>query len=179
MKLSALASRTSPVAPAVTVGTSLGLCAVAIVAASLGCSRSSQGAASKPGAHTPSAHPALANDSFRQHAARPDPAAEASQRRSAGNVSPVALSASAGSTAIAAVRIVPHSSATLWVETRAAVRRGEGLSIIGGESVRVGRPPNMSPSPGPLVNLGQVSKGTPVDLTIEVDLSSTVVPGTY
>lgn len=89
------------------------------------------------------------------------------------------LSGAAGTTPAKKLAIVAEASGHLWVETRAALRQGSGLNVLGGESVRVGRPGFGPPSTGPIVDLGPVTAREAVDLTVEVELPSALSPGTY
>jgi hypothetical protein len=155
-------------------------CTAVMLAVSFGCLRAPQSRANDVDARTPSAPSRKTNSAAVNIVPRGDaPQVDPGTQKLEMDPPAVTLQASVGATATGRLQVVPDASATLWVETRAAVRRGEGLSLIGGESVRVGRPPTVSPSAGPLINLGQVLKGTQVDVTIEVDLAPGVTPGTY
>ena len=85
----------------------------------------------------------------------------------------------AGATAETTLVVIPKAFGVLWVETRAAARPGKRVALIGGESIRVGRKPQLSPTTGPLIELGTVAIASPVELAVEVDVPPLVEPGPY
>lgn len=86
----------------------------------------------------------------------------------------------AGTTVKGTLALVPTVSGGLWIETRAAVLREQPrLTVIGGESILIGRSPYRLPAAGPIIDLGPVEAGDSVELSVEIELAGEVTPGTY
>jgi hypothetical protein len=85
----------------------------------------------------------------------------------------------AGTTVKGTLTLMPTVSGGLWVETRAAILREKSLSLIGGESIQIGRSPYRLPAAGPIIDLGPVEAGDPVELSVEIEIARGVIPGAY